>query len=110
MEITGVHVLGNMFSVGKFHATREELFDPTFLEEVGWTDNEIFFVPRFDLKKFLEEHQGEFVYVIYQTDSMDDDDEFETTFSTTFSYRWFDEQGVEVTPDDSSLGVPIGEA
>jgi hypothetical protein len=106
MEITGVHVLGSMFGVGKFQATREQLFDPTFLEEVGWTDNEMFFVPRFDLKKFLEEHQGEFVYVVYQTDSIDDDDEIETTFS----YRWFDEQGVEVTPDDSSLGVPIGEA
>ena len=91
MEITGVHAQDKIFGVGKFRATKEELFDPQFLEEVEWTDYEIFLV-KFDLEKFLDDHQGQFVYVVYQTDSIDDDDEIETSFS----YRWFDEQGTEV--------------
>lgn len=91
MEITGVHAHDKIFGVGKFRATKEELFDPQFLEEVEWTDYEIFLV-KFDLEKFLDDHQGQFVYVVYQTDSIDDDDEIETSFS----YRWFDEQGTEV--------------
>jgi hypothetical protein len=91
MEITGVHTQGQIFGVGKFRATKEELFNETFLEEVDWQDYEIFLV-EFDLEKFLDEHQGQFVYVVHQTDTIDDDDEIETTFT----YRWYDEQGQEV--------------
>ena len=91
MEITGVHTQGRVFGVGKFRATEEELFDPIFLEEISWTDYEIFLV-EFDLEKFLDEHQGQFVYVVYQKDIIDDDDEIETSFT----YRWYDEEGKEV--------------
>ena len=91
MEITGVHVLGDVFGTGKFRATKEELFDSTRLAEIPWDNNEVFLV-KFDLEKFLDEHQGEFVCVVHQTDYIDDDDEIETTFS----YRWFDEEGTEV--------------
>ena len=91
MEITGVHTQGQIFGVGKFRATKEELFDPQFLEEVNWTDYEII-LEWFDLEKFLDEHQGQFVYVVHQKDIIDDDDEIETSFT----YRWYDEQGTEV--------------
>ena len=91
MEITGVHTQDKIFGVGTFQATKEELFDPQFLEEVAWTDYDIFLV-KFDLEKFLDEHQGEFVYVVHQTDTIDDDDEVETTFT----YHWYDEEGTEV--------------
>ena len=91
MEITGVHTQDKIFGVGKFRATKEELFDPQFLEEADWQDYEIFLV-EFDLEKFLDEHRGQFVYVVHQTDIIDDDDEVETTFT----YRWYDEQGQEV--------------
>ena len=91
MEITGVHVMDGIFGTGKFQATREELFDSTLLAEIPWDNNEIFLV-EFDLEKFLDEHQGQFVYVVHQTDIIDDDDEIETSFT----YRWYDEEGKEV--------------